>query len=188
MGCISGRSGEDAERLVGVDGLRYVGNHGLELHPDAEAAREGLDVFRAAAEPRWPLEDKGLSLTLHFREAADEEMARATLEALAAEARARGLDARWGRKVLEIRPDLDADKGTAVAELLAGVDAQHAMYAGDDTTDVDAFRALRRAGLDTALCVAVDSAEAPAELLAESDVVVRDTAELSSALVELSES
>ena len=54
---------------------------------------------------------------------------------------AEGLRARWGRKVLEIRPPVDADKGTAVRQLLTE-SAPPALYAGDDTTDLDAFAAL----------------------------------------------
>ena len=188
VACLSGRSGSDAARIVGLDGIRYVGNHGLELHPNADGSREKLGAFRAFAEERWPVEDKGLSLTLHFREAPDEKAARASLEAIAEEARSRRLRPRWGRKVLEIRPDIDADKGTAVAALLAEAGTRHAMYAGDDTTDIDAFAALAEARLDTAVCIAVDSPEAPAELLAASDAVARNTDELAAALRRLSES
>ena len=140
VACVSGRTGEEAARLVGVEGVVYVGVHGLELAPEAERWREALRPF--AAED-WPwLEDKGLTVAFHWREAPDEEEARRTLEAVAERARAAGLVARWGRKVLELRPPVEADKGTAVRALLAERGLERALYAGDDTTDLDAFRGL----------------------------------------------
>ncbi|MEX2102467.1 MAG: trehalose-phosphatase, partial [Gaiellaceae bacterium] len=116
VACISGRAGADARRLVNVDGVVYVGNHGLELDPDATRLAERIAVFRQAV--ALPVEDKKLSLSYHYREAADPEAARAELERVADRARAEGLDARWGRKVLEIRPPVEAHKGTAVRTLL----------------------------------------------------------------------
>jgi trehalose 6-phosphate phosphatase len=127
-----------------------------------------------------------LSLSLHFREAKDEQKARVVLEQIAVEANDAGLDARWGRKVLEIRPRLHADKGTAVASLLATAGAKRALYAGDDTTDRDAFRALSSVELLSGIKIAVDSAEAPAELLSEADLVVDGPGELARHLAQLS--
>jgi trehalose 6-phosphate phosphatase len=66
-----------------------------------------------------------------------------------------------------------ADKGTAVAALVARAGTRRALYAGDDRTDVDAFRGLD--GLELGIRVAVGSAEAPPELLAAADVVVDGT-------------
>jgi trehalose 6-phosphate phosphatase len=66
-----------------------------------------------------------------------------------------------------------ADKGTAVRALVARAGVDRALYAGDDTTDVDAFGGLD--GLELAVRVAVDSGEAPPELIAAADVVVHGT-------------
>ena len=135
-----GAPGEEAARLVGVEGVVYVGVHGLELAPEAERWREALRPF---AGEDWPwLEDKGLTVAFHWREAPDEAEARRALEAVAERARAAGLEAHWGRKVLELRPPVEADKGTAVRALLAERGLERALYAGDDTTDLDAFRGL----------------------------------------------
>ncbi len=172
VACVSGRSGEQAQALVGVDGIRYIGNHGLELHPDERRLVERVGAFRSLIEGRWPIEDKGLSLSLHFRESPDESAARAILEGIAAEARAVGLEPRWGRKVLEIRPDVRVDKGTAVRALVREAGVEVALYAGDDATDVDGFRGLREAGLARAVCIAVASAEASPALLDAADLVV----------------
>jgi trehalose 6-phosphate phosphatase len=174
VACISGRSGEEARRLVGVEGVVYVGVHGLELAPEAERWREALRPF---AQLEWPwLEDKGLTVALHWREAADEQVARAELEGIAERAEATGLEARWGRKVLELRPPVEADKGTAVRALLEERGLRRALYAGDDTTDLDAFRGLD--GLEVAVRVAVASAEAPSGLREAADLIVSSPAEL----------
>jgi trehalose 6-phosphate phosphatase len=174
VACVSGRTGEEAARLVGVPGVVYVGVHGLELAPEAERWRDALRPF---ASERWPwLEDKGLTVAFHWREAEDEGDARRALEAVAERAEAAGLEARWGRKVLELRPPVEADKGTAVRALLAERGLGRALYAGDDTTDLDAFRGLD--GLEVAVRVAVASAEAPAGLRETADVLVASPAEL----------
>ena len=180
VGCVSGRAGEEARRLVGVDGIEVVGNHGLELDPRAEELAGEIARFRAGID--WPVEDKRLSLSLHYREAADERAALVALERVAERARAAGLVPRWGRKVLEIRPPLEADKGLAVRTLVTRSGARRALYAGDDTTDLDAFRGLDAAGLETAVKVAVASDEGPAELRAAADLVVESPRELTALL------
>lgn len=172
VACLSGRPGAQAAGLVGVEGVRYVGNHGLELHPDHAALALEVARFRRTLADAWPVEDKVLSLSLHYREAEDEAAARAALEPIARQASEVGLDPRWGRKVLEIRPRVEADKGTAVRALLADPELRLALYAGDDTTDLDAFRGLAEAGLDHVVAIAVRSPEAPAGLLASADLVV----------------
>ena len=180
VACVSGRGGEDAHRLVGVDGVEVVGNHGLELDPRAHELAAEIARFRDAV--ALPVEDKTLSLTYHFREAEDEAAARVELARVVERARAEGLDARWGRKVLEIRPPVEADKGTAVRALLARSGARLGLYAGDDTTDLDGFAGLRGAGLEHAVCVAVASAEGPSELRAAADLVVAGPEEIAGLL------
>ena len=167
---VSGRPGNEAESIVGVPGARYVGNHGLELDARARALAPAIAAFRDSV--ALDVEDKGLTLTYHFRSAEDEAAARAELEQVAADAQAAGLVPRWGRKVLEIRPDVEANKGTAALALLRESGAERALYAGDDTTDLDAFRALAAAGLKHVVRIAVDSAEAPPALETAADIVV----------------
>jgi trehalose 6-phosphate phosphatase len=168
VACVSGRTSADAERIVGVPGIVYVGSHGLELAPEAEEWRERLHRFGERVD--WPVEDKGLTVSFHYRTAADEAGARAQLEQVAEAARAEGLLARFGRKVLELRPPIDADKGTAVQALLVDRGLRRALYAGDDTTDLDGFRGLD--GLELAIRVAVASPEGPPELREAADLVV----------------
>ena len=178
VACVSGRPGEEAAALVGVLGVLAIGNHGLELSPAASEIEVAISAFRTEIEGCWPVEDKTLSLSLHFREAPDEQAALATLRGIADRAEAAGLEARWGRKVLEIRPRVDADKGTAVRSLIRESGARLGLYAGDDTTDLDAFRGLTDAGLDHAVRIAVTSEETDPSLLAAADIAVAGPAGL----------
>ena len=172
VACVSGRTSADAAATVGVESVVYVGTHGLELEPEAE--RWAAAVHEFASGVAWPPEDKGLTVAFHYRGALDEEAARAELEEVAVRARAAGLHTRFGRKVLELLPPVEANKGTAIRRLLADRQLRRALYAGDDTTDLDAFRALD--GLDVAVRVAVASAEGPSALRAGANVVLESTA------------
>ena len=80
--------------------------------------------------------------------------------------------------MVEVKPPIDADKGTAARRLLEERGIGRALYAGDDTTDLDAFRGLDEAGLDVALKVAVGSPEMNPRLLTEADLVVDGPDEL----------
>ena len=182
VACISGRDGADAERVVGVPELTYVGNHGLELDSEAAAWGERLQQFLADVD--WPAtENKRLTAALHYRTADDESAARAALEEVKRRAERAGFVARFGRKVLEVLPPLDVNKGTAVRQLLRERKLERALYAGDDTTDLDAFRALD--GLDVSVRIAVASTEGPAELRAAADLTVERPEELLAVLARL---
>jgi trehalose 6-phosphate phosphatase len=192
VGCVSGRQAVEARRLVGLDGIAYAGNHGLELLlPGDESARTDPSLAgreREAAEFLAAIEadelaaaglrreDKGAIQALHWRGADDEAAAEARARQIAIEAGHLGLDPHWGRKVLELRPVGGGGKDAAVASLLAGEQLDRAVYAGDDRTDLDAFRRLeelRREGeLIAAVRVGVLSPEGPAELTEESDLTV----------------
>ncbi len=205
VGCVSGRQAIEARRLVGLDSIAYAGNHGLELlmpgetepsfdpaleRPDAAASYiAGLDRG-VLAEVGVKIEDKGPIQALHWRGAADEAVAEAFVREIAAEVEQAGLHPHWGRKVLELRPLTTVSKNTAVKALLRGpqdtvssplmshsaIKSERTIYAGDDTTDLDAFRGLRElreeGELEAAICVGVVSPEAPRELAAESDLTV----------------
>jgi len=173
---VSGRAGDDVRERLGVDGIVCVGSHGLELEPQADRWRRTLAAFAADAPwPRDQIEPKGLAVAFHFRDQADEEVAIRALDGIAESAREEGLVARYGRKILEVLPPVGSHKGTAVRRLLEERDLHRALAAGDDTTDIDSFAALN--GLETAVRVAVASAEAPQVLLDAADLVVESTGE-----------
>jgi trehalose-phosphatase len=173
---VSGRTSEDVRTRLGVDGIVYVGSHGLELEPQADRWRRGLAAFAANAPwPRDEIEVKGLAVAFHFRGHEDEAAAVRGLDAIAEDALSQGLMARYGRKILEVLPPVGSHKGTAVRRLLEERGLRRGLAAGDDTTDIDAFAALD--GLEVAIRVAVASAEAPSALLDAADIRVDSTGE-----------
>jgi trehalose 6-phosphate phosphatase len=172
VACVTGREGAFARTIVGVDDLRYVGQHGLELVPEAASWAEAIHVF--ARETGWrDLEVKPYMAAFHYRSAADREGARVALEGIAAAALEQGFRTKWGRLVLEVVPPLAASKGTAVRALLDEAGLARALSAGDNVTDLDGFRALD--GLEVAVRVAIVSAEGPSELGELADVVIGST-------------
>jgi trehalose-phosphatase len=196
VGAVSGRRAADAKRLVGLDQIAYAGNHGLELllpgedEPSPDPSLDGREGdaagFLGAVDPArlatvgLRIEDKGPIQALHWRGAAADSRAEAVARVIAVEAGRAGLEPRWGRKVLELRPVGGGGKDAAVASLLAAEGLDRVVYAGDDRTDVDAFRRLdelREAGeLVAAVRVGVLSAEGPPEIAEESDLTVEGPA------------
>jgi trehalose 6-phosphate phosphatase len=192
VACVSGRRAVDARRLVGVDELTYAGNHGLELlHPgegevelDPAAggaslpARDFIGTLDAVAlgEAGMTVENKGPIQALHWRTARDGGAAEQRAREIAAGAEAVGLVAHWGRKVLEIRPTGEVNKGTAVRRLVGSRRVQRALFAGDDRTDLDAFDALRAAvaegSLRSAVCLGISSEERPRGLAESADALL----------------
>lgn len=192
-GVVSGRRAAEARRILGLDSINYIGNHGYELLPPGAAAAEPvpnlagherdasefLASYGVAGLERTGvrIEDKAAIVALHWRGADDEQSAETAAALAAAEAEAAGLLVHNGRKVIELRPPVRTDKGRAIEGLLGPVHTIHrALYAGDDRTDVDAFRVLRRmtegGRLRHSLCVAVISDEAPAEVKLAADLAV----------------
>ena len=169
VACVTGRPSELARTIVGVDEVAYVGEHGLELAPDAGAWAPEIHAFAGGVS--WPeVELKPLSAAFHYRTAPDPDAARRQLGPVATAALDAGLRTRWGRMVLEVLPPVDVSKGTAVRRLLEQHALRRALYAGDDTTDLDGFRALD--GLEAAVRVAIASPEGPSELGEAADLVV----------------
>jgi len=105
VACVSGRSSSEARRIVGVEELLYVGTHGLELAPGAAVWRDQIERFAATVDwpPEW-IEDKSLSLSLHYRQSDEPAKSRLALERIAESAEEVGLYARFGRMLLEILP------------------------------------------------------------------------------------
>jgi trehalose 6-phosphate phosphatase len=196
VAAVSGRPAATARQIVAIGTIAYIGNHGGEiLRPratrpevDPQLAAWGgriaafvnsvLTVERQRLRVRH--EDKAGIAAFHWRGAPDEGAAEEAVREIARRAEKEGLAVHWGRKVLEVRPPIALDKGLGIATLLRGAHVDAALYVGDDTTDLDAFRGLRAmvdAGtLSAAVCVAVNSDEAPPELSQEADLAVDGTA------------
>ena len=180
---VSGRAAADARRMVGVANVWVIGNHGFEVvSPDGEEREDPQllpwrsAVARAARRiavlvapvPGVLLEDKGWTLSIHYR-LADPQVVPRLVESVTQAAEPLGLRVTHGKMLVEVRPDARVDKGTAVVRLAAelgalpergreesegagagiggdgaGSDpAPSTVFVGDDRTDEDAFRALR---------------------------------------------
>ena len=170
LGIISGRSLQDLKHIIGIEGLIYVGNHGLEI--------EGPKIkFESQISPRLKsiirniatdiqkrisgikgalIEDKGLTLSIHYRLVGKEDLP--VLEKIISEvtnpyAGRDKIKVNSGKKVYEIKPPVKWDKGKVALWLLAreqflsGEKNVLPVYVGDDYTDEDAFKALERKGL-----------------------------------------
>jgi len=196
LALVTGRAPGSARALVPVAGAWVIGNHGAEqLAPDgahtvdARVAAYGPALRAVAAElaplaanvPGVWVEDKGWSLSLHYRQAAPADVPRVQEAARAAAGRA-GLHAGDGKAVVELKAPVAVDKGTAALALALALGADGptgmAFAAGDDVTDEDLFRRLRAglprthtvrvgpAGVATAAECRVDDPPAFAALLA----------------------
>lgn len=167
LGIISGRALADVKGLVGLEGVYYAGNHGFEISgpgvelvkPEAdrvcpilvklcEELREKLDTIKGAI-----VEDKGSTASVHYRLVAKEEFE--NLKNIFEEAVGPQIDlgvvkVTQGKKVFEIRPNIEWDKGKAVIWISSAVDPKGELkpiYVGDDRTDEDAFSALKENGV-----------------------------------------
>jgi len=162
---ISGRDLQDVQERVGVDNIWYAGSHGFDIAgPGGEHTeyQEGLDYLPAldAAEQRLrpALEDisgclverKKFSIAIHYRQVAQDEVdsVKRTVERI--HANHSELRLMEGKKIFELQPDIEWNKGKAIHWLISKLELNKRcfilLYIGDDVTDEDAFRALGAEG------------------------------------------
>jgi trehalose 6-phosphate phosphatase len=177
---ISGRKTEDALDLVGLAEVVYFGNHGFEILREALPYLEKVqELENNARQELAPLgafvEEKGITASIHYRNAPP-EVGEKSVDFVKREGERLGLRITVGRGVVEARPPIRADKGTAVRALVEEYRPERAMFLGDDTTDLDAFRELvelrKEGALKEILRVGVASEEGPPEITSEADIVV----------------
>ncbi|CAN5177183.1 trehalose-phosphatase [soil metagenome] len=196
LAIVSGRPAGFLADRVGVDGVHLVGLYGLErviggrvvpdprIQPYLPALQHARQVLSGVV-ASWPgaeLEDKGRALAVHWRRAEDHEGAADALPA-AIRAAAGDLEVEDGKMVVELRPPVAADKGTAVAWLAKGYDA--VAYAGDDLGDLPAFATVTARG---GLAVAVDhGAETDPRVTAAAGDIVAGTGGFAVWLTELAD-
>ena len=197
VACVSGRRASEARAMVSIGTISYLGSHGIELlragwteavlDKGVEDWVRRIHEFGREADTadvrklRVRLEDKGAIVAFHWRGAPDEEAAKAAIDSIAQRAEAAGLRTHWGRKVLEVRPPIKIDKGAGIISFLNdygdGIDVS--VYVGDDSTDLDAFRALTQlqedGKLSQAIKVGVGSEEGPSAITGQADLVVDGT-------------
>ena len=167
---LSGRDLADVTERVGLPGIWYAGSHGFELtapdgtHHQNDAAAAAVPVLESAATqlreklgsiPGVVVEHKRFGVAVHYRNAARDRVGEVAAAVRAAGQRD-GLRVTTGREVIELRPDIDWDKGKTLRWVIghlqgAGFRAGSAplvpIYLGDDITDEDAFDAVRHDGI-----------------------------------------
>lgn len=182
---LSGRDLADVSKRVGLPGIWYAGSHGFELtapdgtHHQNDAAAAAIPVLEQAAArlrdklgsvPGVVVEHKRFGVAVHYRNAARDQVG-AVLAAVRAAGKNEALRVTTGREVIELRPDLDWDKGKTLRWVidhlhLAGSDALTPIYLGDDITDEDAFDAVRADGVPILVRHSDDGDRATAALFA----------------------
>ncbi|ELZ31091.1 trehalose-phosphatase [Halogeometricum pallidum JCM 14848] len=180
---VSGRELSDVRSRVGLTGVTYAGNHGLELrtegttkvHPVAKERKS--DVERLSAELRGTfeevrgvhVEDKGQTLTVHHRRAADAhaERARRTVARLVGEFGGETLTVSGDEEIIEVRPSIDWDKGSIVSSLLHDRVSCLPVFVGDSRTDEAGFRAVERDGVGIRVGEPDDRATAATEFVSD---------------------
>jgi trehalose-phosphatase len=160
LAIISGRSLRDLRGRIGLKGVSYAGNHGLEIFEPGKGIKRfipeqvvhELRKLRDRLKSQWMeskgafIEDKGCILAVHYRNV-EAKWVPPLLSNLGMEiGRSSLFYLSQGKKVFEVRPRCGIHKGTAVLELLNGSNGKKTLpiYIGDDQTDEDAFRALGR--------------------------------------------
>jgi trehalose 6-phosphate phosphatase len=182
---VSGRPASFLGERVRIDGVRRLGLYGLQewrdgeevARPEAAVWQEAVDHAKARLASALDgmegvhLEDKGLSVAVHWRNAPDRGAAeQAVTSAMAATAAATGLAREPGKLVDELRPPVDWDKGSAVRAVAAESGLGTVAYVGDDLGDLSAFAAVRELG---GIAVAVDhGAETPQEVRDGAEVIL----------------
>ncbi len=163
VGIISGRALSEVKALVGIEGIYYAGNHGLEIegpglkfiHPVAKVIQIEIKGLAQQFSSRLDsiegviVEDKGLSLSIHYRlvKKGEEKVVADVFHQLTSPWLNDGkIRISSGKKVWEIRPPIDWHKGKAVETIIKelkavlGGELGRTIYLGDDTTDEDAFQ------------------------------------------------
>ncbi len=157
VAAVSGRAARDLQARVAIPGMVYVGNHGLERWENGgrvmnENVRRYRKALAAALDELRPhltigmwIEDKYATASIHYRLTPKPEKAAQQLEPRIREIVERfGLKSNQGRLLYEIRPPIDANKGTALEELVTEHRLDTVIYIGDDLTDVDAMSKARQ--------------------------------------------
>jgi trehalose-phosphatase len=165
----SGRSLLDVRSKVELDGICYTGNHGMEIeflgmiyiHPEAKKMVKIIQNVCSKLQPLLSdidgtiIEDKGLTASVHYRMSPPKEIPKvkriveSTIEPYVENG---DIKLTHGKMVLEIRPNIQWDKGKAVEWVLSSIGAGEStkyfpIYIGDDRTDEDAFKVLRKRGI-----------------------------------------
>jgi trehalose 6-phosphate phosphatase len=196
---ITGRSARDGLSMVQVEELTYIGNHGMEriekghysvvdvFKPFLPELRRATDTLNASLKtPGMWLEDKRVSISIHYRHCQDQEQAHrdivAAIDSLPNRDKFIVIE---GKMVVNFVPAVGSDKGTAVKEVVKEHRLGGGVFMGDDVTDLDGFRAireLRQSGGFAGLNVAVLGSDANSQVRELGDYTLAGVGEVSTFL------
>lgn len=195
---ISGRRAASLQNKVGLAGIVYVGNHGLEqwidgkavVLPEAATYSKTLQAARAELEALMPegayVEDKEATLSVHYRATKyPSDFALVHAVQISSIAKSHGLELFTGKMVFEVRPPIQVDKGSAFRELAQQHQLDSALFLGDDISDLHALqtaRELRENKICAGWGIGVQSDEAPEELAQAADYLATGVADVEALL------
>lgn len=158
LAVISGRSAHNAQKMVGIEDILYVGNHGLEYifneeYQVADEVKKYLPQIKKSAAkineelcniPDILFEDKEICYSIHFRQCNEPEHVREEIiKSIKKSPESKNLQISEGRKLVELKPPSSYDKGTIIHRIIEDHNLRKVIYLGDDITDFDAFKKLK---------------------------------------------
>jgi trehalose 6-phosphate phosphatase len=191
---ITGRPVESARKMVDIEDALYIGNHGMEylqgnqiiLDPEAANYQSQIRNIEEILKNKLDmdgiiLENKRTSLAIHYRLIKNQQKAKTTiLKIIKTINLSPDLAVFTGRKIIEIKPKTVNNKGTIITEIVKKYDIKQLIYAGDDTTDQDAFKIISKLNKNsfTGISIVVLSDETPQKVAEDADYSVGNIKEL----------
>lgn len=195
VAAISGRPAVEVKNMIDIDGMVYIGNHGMERWEEghSEYTKEAQDypeIIKAIIKELSPLlsiegvsiEDKGITATIHYRLCPEPESAKKQILTMIENLpQTKKLRIAQGRMAIDLLPPIEVSKGTATLSLIQEYNLKGGIYLGDDLTDIDAFRAIHTASRDLdfhGFAIGIISKEMPDRLVAEADFTLNGVSDV----------
>ncbi|MFC1932116.1 trehalose-phosphatase [Chloroflexota bacterium] len=196
VAAISGRPAVEVKNMVNIDGIVYIGNHGLERWTEGHSeflkdVRDYPKVIKTAIDELTPLlsiegisiENKGVTASIHYRLCPEPQLAeRRILIAVENSPHAKSLQImRESKYAVNLLPPVGVDKGTALLNLIQEYNLHGGIYLGDDITDINAFRAIQAAARNPdfqGFAIGITGPEMPEELEAEADFTLNGVSDV----------
>jgi len=206
VAAISGRPAVEVKNMINIDGMVYIGNHGLERWAEnhSEFTKDVQDysrIVKAAIKELAPLlssiegisiQDKEITATIHYRLCPEPKLVkRHILTAIESSPQARSLRIMQEKMAIDLLPPVEADKGTATLHLIQEYNLHGGLYLGDDITDINGFQVIRVASRDLnfqGFAIGIINQETPEKLMAEVDFTLNGVSDVERFLEWMSES
>jgi trehalose 6-phosphate phosphatase len=190
VAAISGRPVDECRHMLKIEEMVYIGNHGLERWSEGHSeftkdAQSYTGLIKSAINELTPLlpmkciiiENKGVTASIHYRLCQNPQSAKKNiLNAIDNSPHSKSLRIMQGRMIIDIMPLLEITKGTATLDLMREYHLQSCIYMGDDFTDIDAFRAIKKARRNSnfqGFAIGITSHEMPKKLTEEADFTLK---------------